>query len=60
MILYSMSLRGSLRTQKLSSIFHSFKCLNREDDKNWPKPDKVGRQELEIIIGKQHINFTVK
>lgn len=32
----------------------------REDDSQWPVPDKIGRQELEIKIGKQHINFTVK
>ncbi|KAL8438117.1 hypothetical protein ACSSS7_000482 [Eimeria intestinalis] len=31
----------------------------REDDNNWPAPDRVGRQELEIILGKDHISFTV-
>ena len=31
-----------------------------EDDKTWPLPDKTGRQELEIIIGTEHINFTVR
>ena len=31
----------------------------REDDNNWPEPDKVGRQELEIKIDNQHISFTV-
>ncbi|KAL8424599.1 hypothetical protein Efla_003715 [Eimeria flavescens] len=30
----------------------------REDDNNWPAPDRVGRQELEIILGKDHISFT--
>ncbi len=30
----------------------------REDDANWPKPDKNGRQELEIVIGNEHISFT--
>jgi protein mago nashi len=29
----------------------------REDDENWPKPDKNGRQELEIVIGNEHISF---
>lgn len=29
------------------------------DDKLWPMPDKIGRQELEIVIGDTHINFTV-
>ena len=31
----------------------------REDDKKWPEPDRVGRQELEIYVGKTHISFTV-
>lgn len=29
-----------------------------EDDVNWPKPDKNGRQELEIVLGNEHISFT--
>merc|ERR1711924_261339 len=29
-----------------------------EDDNNWPEPDAVGRQELEVVLGKQHISFT--
>lgn len=32
--------------------------IMKEDDTNWPPPDKVGRQELEIILGDQHISFT--
>lgn len=31
----------------------------REDDSNWPAPDKIGRQELEIKLGNTHISFTV-
>ena len=30
----------------------------KEDDNNWPAPDRVGRQELEIIIGGEHVSFT--
>jgi protein mago nashi len=30
----------------------------KEDDSNWPEPDRVGRQELEIVIGNEHIAFT--
>ncbi|KRX03682.1 Mago nashi protein [Pseudocohnilembus persalinus] len=30
----------------------------KEDDSNWPAPDKVGRQELEIKIGNKNISFT--
>ncbi|CAM9722715.1 unnamed protein product [Ascophyllum nodosum] len=29
-----------------------------EDDNNWPEPDRVGRQELEVKLGKEHISFT--
>ncbi|PQQ00229.1 protein mago nashi homolog [Prunus yedoensis var. nudiflora] len=30
----------------------------KEDDVNWPEPDRVGRQELEIVMGNEHISFT--
>merc|ERR1712007_249594 len=30
----------------------------KEDDNHWPAPDKVGRQELEVVCGKEHISFT--
>ena len=30
-----------------------------EDDAKWPEPDKDGRQELEIVMGNEHISFTV-
>ncbi|RKO90327.1 Mago nashi protein, partial [Blyttiomyces helicus] len=30
----------------------------REDDQLWPNPDRVGRQELEIVLGNEHISFT--
>lgn len=29
-----------------------------EDDHNWPEPDRVGRQELEVKLGNEHISFT--
>jgi len=28
------------------------------DDTNWPEPDKVGTQELEIVLDNEHISFT--
>lgn len=31
--------------------------VTKEDDNNWPEPDKIGRQELEIRNGKEHISF---
>ena len=29
-----------------------------EDDAAWPEPDAVGRQELEIVAGGEHVSFT--
>ncbi|KAJ3293243.1 Protein mago nashi 2 [Borealophlyctis nickersoniae] len=31
--------------------------IMKEDDKLWPSPDRVGRQELEIVLGNEHISF---
>jgi len=28
-----------------------------QDDTMWPEPDRVGRQELEIQLGDEHISF---
>ncbi len=33
--------------------------ITKEDDHNWPAPDRVGRQELEIKLDREHISFTV-
>ena len=30
----------------------------KEDDTTWPMPDRVGRQELEVVMGTEHISFT--
>jgi protein mago nashi len=30
----------------------------KEDDHKWPQPDKIGRQELEIKMNREHISFT--
>ncbi|KAG6786602.1 hypothetical protein POTOM_008208 [Populus tomentosa] len=32
--------------------------IMKEDDNNWPEPDRVGKQELEIVMGNEHISFT--
>eukprot|EP00299_Pterocystis_sp_00344_P008229 c3037_g1_i1.p1 GENE.c3037_g1_i1~~c3037_g1_i1.p1 ORF type:complete len:165 (+),score=25.05 c3037_g1_i1:55-495(+) len=32
--------------------------IMKEDDNLWPAPDRVGRQELEIVCGDQHVSFT--
>lgn len=29
----------------------------KEDDSNWPEPDRVGRQELEVVMGNEHVSF---
>lgn len=29
----------------------------KEDDSHWPAPDRMGRQELEVVAGKEHICF---
>merc|ERR1711974_10090 len=28
-----------------------------EDDSNWPSPDRTGKQELEVVMGDEHISF---
>jgi len=30
----------------------------KEDDDHWPARDRIGRQELEDVCGKEHIHFT--
>uniref|UniRef100_A0A8C0GPS8 Uncharacterized protein n=1 Tax=Chelonoidis abingdonii TaxID=106734 RepID=A0A8C0GPS8_CHEAB len=32
--------------------------ITKEDDALWPQPDTAGQQELEIVIGDEHISFT--
>ena len=44
----------ALHPQRLSDLVQ----IMKEDDGNWPPPDRVGRQELEVILGDQHISFT--
>ena len=31
--------------------------ITKEDDNEWPAPDRVGRQELEVVLGNEHISF---
>jgi hypothetical protein len=35
-----------------------FHLPNRADDSSWPEPDRVGRQEIEIVLDGEHISFT--
>jgi len=32
--------------------------IMKEDDNNWLEPDRVSLQELEIVMGNEHISFT--
>mmetsp|Transcript_18396 Transcript_18396/g.54663 ORF Transcript_18396/g.54663 Transcript_18396/m.54663 type:complete len:150 (-) Transcript_18396:30-479(-) len=32
--------------------------VTSEDDAQWPEPDRVGRQELEVVSRGEHISFT--
>lgn len=45
-----------------SSVFQAMTTTTssqilKEDDSNWPLADRVGTQELEIILGQEHISF---
>jgi len=32
--------------------------IMKEDDNLWPEPDRIGTQELEIVLNNEHISFT--
>jgi protein mago nashi len=34
--------------------------ITKEDDSRWPQKNKDGRQELEIRLGSDHIQFEVR
>uniref|UniRef100_A0A2K6BP85 Protein mago nashi homolog n=1 Tax=Macaca nemestrina TaxID=9545 RepID=A0A2K6BP85_MACNE len=42
---------------ELKSIIYDREII-KEDDALWPPPNQVGWQELEIVIGDEHISFT--
>lgn len=42
---------------ELARIVRASEIL-REDDAGWPEPDRVGRQELEVVLDGEHISFT--
>eukprot|EP00392_Amoebophrya_sp_AT5.2_P004413 g4421.t1 len=43
--------------QTLKRMVQASEILNC-DDQDWPEPDRVGRQELEIVFDRDHISFT--
>ncbi|KAI1712848.1 mago nashi protein domain-containing protein [Ditylenchus destructor] len=48
---------GKIVMDELKRIIDDSEIMN-EDDANWPEPDRVGRQELEILSGSDHVSFT--
>ncbi|XP_065063934.1 protein mago nashi homolog [Rhopilema esculentum] len=43
--------------EELKRIIEDSNILS-EDDALWPPADKIGRQELEIVLGNEHISFS--
>ena len=39
--------------EEVSKIIQQSEVM-KEDDSNWPEPDREGRQELEIVYGDEH------
>ena len=37
--------------------FPNHYCIVECDDRDWPEPDRNGKQELEIVLGDKHITF---
>ncbi|KAG8833793.1 hypothetical protein FRC18_003061 [Serendipita sp. 400] len=47
---------GPLIVKELKRIVETSEIV-KEDDSNWPKPNIVGKQELEVRLGTDHISF---
>ena len=50
---------GPLVVKELKRIVEASEII-KEDDSNWPKKNIVGKQELEIRLGNDHISFEVR
>ena len=48
---------GKTVLDELARIIDASDVL-KGDDSKWPEPDRVGRQELEVVMGNEHISFT--
>lgn len=57
MIKKEMFVSGIVMDQ-LKKIIQESEVMNGDDSK-WPEPAKSGRQELEVVMGDDHISFTV-
>ena len=55
--LYSQAFVHKSVMEELKRVISDSEIM-QEDDALWPQPDRVGRQELEIVIGDEHISFT--
>merc|ERR1712072_268883 len=47
---------NSMVIQEFQRIIEDSEII-KENDFNWPSSDRVGRQELEVIIGNDHISL---
>jgi len=43
--------------EELKRIIEASEIM-KEDDSLWPEPDRIGSQELEIVMNNEHISFT--
>ena len=50
---------SALLIQEIKRIIKDSEIM-KEDDSKWPQKNKDGRQELEIRIGSEHIQFEVR
>ncbi|EJW84410.1 mago nashi protein [Wuchereria bancrofti] len=48
---------GKIVLEELKRIIDDSEIM-QEDDATWPEPDRIGRQELEILHNDEHISFT--
>lgn len=49
---------SALMIQEIKRIIKESE-ITKEDDSKWPQKNKDGRQELEIRMGSEHIQFEV-
>jgi protein mago nashi len=50
---------SSLMVSEMKKIIKESEIM-KEDDTKWPQKNKDGKQELEIRLGSEHINFEVR
>lgn len=55
---FSLVWIGPLVVDQIRELVEESEIM-REDDEKWPRKNVVGRQELEIRLGNEHISFEV-